>query len=55
MAKKKTVGTEPHQKKAGPVSLHPLTFDEALRGLLKAKPRERSREGPKRRAVDKKP
>jgi hypothetical protein len=43
-------------KRSGPISLNPLSFDEALSDLLRVKPPERKRGAKKpRRTVKKKP
>lgn len=35
---KKPAAPRKRKKRAGPVSLHPLSFDEAMRALLRVKP-----------------
>jgi hypothetical protein len=37
-AKKPPAAPRKRKKRAGPVSLHPLSFDEAMRALLAVKP-----------------
>lgn len=46
--------SEPTKKRAGPISLHGLDFDDVIRRMLNTKPPVRPKR-PKRRAVEKKP
>jgi hypothetical protein len=47
-AKKPPAAPRKRKKRAGPVSLHPLSFDDAMRALLQVKPLKGSGENPER-------
>jgi hypothetical protein len=48
-AKKPPAAPRKRKKRAGPVSLHPLSFDEAMRALLQVKPPVKSAKKEKER------
>jgi hypothetical protein len=47
-AKKPPAAPRKRKKRAGPVSLHPLSFDDAMRALLQVKPLKGGGENPER-------
>jgi hypothetical protein len=51
-ARKPPAAPRKRKKRAGPVSLHPLSFDEAMRALLQVKPLKGGGENPESRKAE---